>query len=152
MMHQRVPLLLWCLAAGILAFVLLDFWKARNSPAYVKFERQWASDVRLLEESGKLPRAWQDIREIEIFGGTPETKSWLKRIKVPVTQKNENGRHKLEILVVLWEENGQRGTMIQYDLVDLKSGNCIWKLGRTLKLNRPDFLSDLKNLVNPPHQ
>lgn len=140
-------MLLWCLALALISYVTLDFWHTRNAPLYKKLERQWAEDVELLEDSGKLPQPWFDVKEIELVGGTPETRNWLKRIKIPVTVKNDVGTYKLEVLVVVWEEEGKRGTMVQYNLVELKSGNTIWELGRTLILSRPDALTSLKALV-----
>jgi hypothetical protein len=151
-MQRRFTLLLWCAALALISYVTLDFWHGRNAPLYKKLERQWAEDVNLLEESGKLPQPWFKVKEIEIIGGTPETRALLKRIKKPVGVKNENGSHKLEVLVVIWEEEGKRGTMIQYNLVDLKSGNTIWELGRTLIHSRPDMLTSLKGLVNQIHR
>lgn len=147
-MQRRVYLLLWCLAIGLIAYVTLDFWHGRNAPLYKKLERQWFEDVDLLEESGKLPQPWYDVKEVELIGGTPETRNLLKRIKIPVGVKNQGGTYKLEVLVVVWEEEGKRGTMIQYNLVDLKSGNTVWELGRTLIHSRPDLLSSVKALVN----
>jgi len=135
-MARRLHLLFLCLAAGVLAYVVLDYWDARNAPLFKRFERQWREDVEDLEASKKLPAGWHDVKDLEIFGGTPETKEWLARIKVPLTTKKD-GKHKLEVLVVAWEENGIRGALVQYDLVELKSKNNIWELGRTLILTRP---------------
>lgn len=146
-MDRRFYLLFWCGAIAILAYILLDFWNARNAPMYKRFERQWASDVRLMEESGKLPPAWFDVKEIEIVGGTPETKNWLRRVQIPVQIKNDQGHHKLETLVVLWEEEGKRGVLTQYNLVDLNSGNMVWELGRTLILNKSPAINSVKALL-----
>lgn len=143
-MDRRIYLLFWCGAIAILSYVMLDFYMARNAPLFKRFERQWASDISLLEESGKLPSAWFDVKEVEVVGGTPETKSWLRRVHIPVSVKNQEGHHKLETLVVLWEEEGKRGVLTQYNLVDLESGNTIWELGRTLILNRPPVFDSFK--------
>ena len=143
MRTQRVYLLLWCVTVGIISFMVLDFWQKRNAPLYRKLEIQWAQDVEDLESSKKLPPPWFDVREIELYGGTPETKNWLKRIEIPVTAKKPNGNHKLEVLVVAWEEDGKRGALIQYNLVDLKSGNMIWELGRTLMFRKQNLLEGL---------
>ncbi len=134
MLGQRLHLLFWCLAMAILAFGVLDFWTSRNSPLPFRFERFWQEDVALLESSKSLPQQWFDVSEVEVYGGTPETKSWLRRIQLPIIAKNPNGQHKLEVLVVAWEEDGQKGVLVQYNLVDLKSKNMIWELGRTLLL------------------
>lgn len=147
-MRQRLPLLLLCAAFGIVAFVLLDFWTVRNAPLYKRLERQWAEDVATLEESKKLPKQWYDVGEVEVIGGTPETKEYLGRIQVPVKAK-KGGKNKLEILVVVWEEEGKRGTTVQYDLIDPETKNNFWELGRTYILSTPDpkdFKSFLEEL------
>ncbi len=149
-MNRRIYLIFWCASVALLAFVALDFWSLRNAPIYKRFERQWTEDVQRMESSGKLPHPWFDVNKIEIIGGTPETKSWLRRIKVPLSEKRENGGHKLEVLVVAWEENGKRGVLLQYNLIKIKTGNTVWEAGRTLLLNPPDFKTSLKNLVNIP--
>jgi hypothetical protein len=131
------------LAIGIVAYVCLDFWSARNAPLYKRLERQWAEDVANLEASGKLPKAWFDVRGIELIGGTPETKEYLSRIHIPFTPKKD-GHFKLEILVVMWEEEGKRGTLLQYNLVDLKTQNNFWELSRTLILSRPQNKNPFK--------
>lgn len=151
MLTNRLHLIFWCFAVGLLAFIVLNFWSARNAPLFRRLETQWAEDVQLLEASKKLPQGWFDVREVEIIGGTPETKGILQRIKVPVAVKKKEGQHKLEVLVVVWEEEGKRGSLIQYNLVNLKTGNMIWELGRTLILSKPKdpnlfkaFLEDLR--------
>ncbi len=137
MLRKRLASLFLCMAAAVMAFLILDIWSQRNAPLFRKFEMQWATDVRLLEESGKLPKGWFDVREIELIGGTPETKTWLSRIEVPLRAKNPDGHHKLEVLVVIWEEEGTRGALVQYNLVNLKTGNMIFELGRTLLFRKP---------------
>jgi hypothetical protein len=145
-MARRLPPLLLCAAFAILAYVCLDFWSSRNAPLYKRFERQWKEDVEQLENSKKLPPAWFDVRDLEIYGGTPESKDWLGRIQVPLRTRAE-GKHKLEVLVVAWEEDGKRGTLVQYNLVDLKTGNNIWELGRTFILTRPPLANPLADLL-----
>ena len=135
MVEQRLHLLLWCAAISLLAFVVLDYWSSRNAPIQIRFERMWRDDVALLEGSTALPKQWFDVSEVEIFGGTPETKGWLRKISPPIAVKTASGQHKLEVLVVAWEEEGIRGVLVQYNLVDLKSKNMIWELGRTIILS-----------------
>lgn len=137
MRSKRISSLFLCFAVAILSFVVLDFWSSRNAPLFKRFERQWHEDVTKLEKSAKLPKGWYDVAEIELIGGTPETKDWLRRIKVPLEPKKADGKHKLEILVVVWEEDGKRGVLVQYNLVDLETKNMIFELGRTLILSQP---------------
>lgn len=145
-MRQRLPSLLLCLAFGITAFVLLDFWSSRNAPLWERLERQWSNDVDNLEASKKLPKEWYDVGQVEVVGGTPETKEWLARIHVPVRPKT-NGKNKLDVLVVVWEEEGKRGAMVQYNLLDGKTGNNILELGRTFILSKPKPKNTFKALL-----
>lgn len=133
-MRQKLPFILLALAVGMAAYVCFDYWLTNNAPLYRRLERQWAEDVDQLEASKKLPAAWFDVRDLEIYGGTPESKEWLSRIKVPIKTKKD-GQHKMEVLVVVWEEEGKRGVLVQFNLVDLKSKNNIYELGRTYILN-----------------
>lgn len=130
MVLRRFALLSGCLAVAIASYVLLDFWSRRNGPLYRRFEHQWQEDVRLLESSPRLPKQWFDVKEIELIGGTPETKKWLAQIQVPL-KTNPNGKHRMDVLVVVWEEEGVRGVMVQYNLEELASKNNIWESGRT---------------------
>lgn len=145
---KRAYLVFFCLAVAVLAFCLLDYWSSRNAPSYKKFEKQWADDVAQLEASPKLPKPWFDVKEVEVFGGDPASRGWLKEIHIPVGQKNPEGQHKLEVLVVPWEEGGKAGVMIQYNLVDLKTKNMIYELGRTLILSEGKSKDPLKAFVD----
>ncbi len=136
MFLRRISLLACCFGVATASYVLLDFWSARHAPLFRRFERQWIEDVRQLEASPKLPKQWFDVKEFEIIGGTPETKKWLRQIEVPL-KANPEGKHRMDVLVVVWEEEGVRGVLVQYNLEELKSKNNIWELGRTLILSRP---------------
>lgn len=131
-----------------MAYVFLDFWLSRNAPDFKRFERQWADDVAQLEASPKLPKPWFDVAEVEVFGGTPESKGWLRQIHIPVEAKNpKSGKYKLEVLVVPWDEDGKSGVMVQYNLVELKSKNMIYELGRTLVISDGKTKEPLKTLI-----
>jgi hypothetical protein len=134
-MIRKLPVILWCFAFGITSFVLLDYWSQRNAPLAKRFESLWREDVEQLEASKKLPAPWNDIRDLEVFAGTSETREWLNLITVPLHSKKD-GHFRLEVLLVAWEEDGKRGVLVQYDLVDLKTKNNIWELGRTLILHQ----------------
>src|SRR5579872_4376202 len=118
-MGRKLSLLFLCAAVGMIAYACLNYWSYHNAPLFKRFERQWHQDVVELEESGKLPKAWFDVGEIEMIGGNPETKEWLAKIRVPLHSRKDGG-YRLECLVVNWEEEGKHGAMVQYNLVDLK--------------------------------
>lgn len=133
-MTQRLYLLFWSAAVSLLAYACFEHWSHKNMPLYAQLEQQWQEDVQILEASQKLPTSWYEVRDLEIIGGTPETREWLKRIRIPLSTHKE-GKFAMEVLVVVWEENGKRGALVQYNLTDLKSKNGIWELGRTLILS-----------------
>ena len=132
-MAKRIVLILFCICAGLISYVALDFWASKNGKPDLKFAQLWQEDVELLESSQKLPKAWYSVKEIEVYPGDAQAKVWMKSIHPPI-KKNPNGQFKMEILVLTWEEAGKVGSVIQYDLVDLKTQNLVWELGRTLIL------------------
>ena len=150
-MQKRFASILLCVAFGIVAYVCLDHWSQLNAPLYKRLERQWQQDVQLLENSHKLPGQWYDVKNLEIYGGTPESKEWLQRIHVPLTTVPQ-GHYTLEVLLVAWEEDGKRGALVQYNLVEIQSKNNIWELGRTFILSKPgpkDSLASLWDELRP---
>lgn len=136
MSRLRFDLMFLGLAFAALAYVLLSAWSLRNAPLWVRFERAWAADVAALEASGKLPAAWADVRELELIGGTPESRAWLKRIKIPL-RTNPRGQSRMDVLVVAWDEAGKRGALVQYNIEDLKTKNMRAEIARTLILTTP---------------
>ena len=149
---KRAYLAFWAVAVALLAYVVLDYWQSRNAPPFKRFERQWAEDVRQMEESGKLPKPWFDVAEVEIIPGKPEAKVMLRQIHVPLAGKKKDGQHRLEVLVVPWEEEGKTGVMLQYNLTETKSKNMIYELGRTLILSEPEPKNPLQNLWQDLHK
>lgn len=133
-MSRKLCLLLLCLAAGIAGYVTLDHWAARNGTKLQRLERMWSEDVALLESSGKLPAPWFKLRNLEVYGGTEEAKAWLKRIQPPLKTRPD-GTHKMEVLLLSWEEDGKTGAVVQYNMVDIKTQNMVWELGRTFILS-----------------
>lgn len=119
-------LVLW---SGSIGYVLLQ----EASPVE-KLESLWNKDIHLLKQSKALPPAWDSIDHVEFYGGTETAKNWLSEMNVPVEVKPK-GLYTLEVLLVDWKENQKAGAMIQYNLVEQKSGNMVWELGRTLILN-----------------
>ncbi len=135
-MNNRLHVLLWCLASGLLALACFEYWTHKNLPPHKKLEKLWREDIEQLEKSGKLPSAWFDTGKIEMIGGTPETRQILQSISTPLKVK-KNGQFGLELLIIVWEDDHSRGTVFQYNLTNLKTGNTIWEMARTLMLSDP---------------
>jgi hypothetical protein len=95
----------------------------------------WKDDVKLLVKAQKLPKAWGEIRNIHVDTASPIAAKWMKNIEVPIKVRHDGG-YRLDILIDHWIYQGHLGAMIQYNLVDLKSGNTVWELGRTLTIGK----------------
>jgi len=123
-------------AVAAFAYLLLNAWSVRNAPLWKRFEQRWTADVALMQDSGKLPLAWFDVKEYALIGGTPETRGWLKLVHPPITT-NPQGKHRMDVLIVGWEESGKRGALVQYNIEDLVTKNTVREIGRTLILSVP---------------
>ena len=108
----------------------LRFW---ISPPAEKLNRTWASDLQLLESSHKLPKQWDQIREVTVKADNSVLQDWLHDIKPPI-KKNPAGRFRLDTFLVFFIEGNRYGTLIQYHLIDLANQNTVWEDGRTFKL------------------
>ena len=96
-------------------------------PPDKKFMLAWEDDLRRLERAKFLHPGFKDLKSVEFIATSDKIKTMLK--KYPMKFKtNPAGHFKLEILL---DELHQGGLMMQYDLVELKSGNTIWEQGRT---------------------
>lgn len=137
---QLAGLILIITALFGFGYALWDYQSFQALPPPEKLERLWKNDIRKLKKAQKLHPGWKNIAEIESFAGTDPAKKWLKEIQIPIATQ-VNGDHKLEVLLLSWEDEGKIGAVIQYNLVDKKSGNMVWELGRTFILNeKPDPL------------
>jgi hypothetical protein len=122
--------------ATLLAFLLFPkgvFLKA--GPGFYqtpeqKLSAQVLEDFNLLISGGKIPGAFKNIQSVEFIGGTPELQKWLKGSPLPFTQ-DPQGAYRLEVFLDSIE--GGHGTVVQYDLVEVKSGRTVWEFGRTFK-------------------
>lgn len=101
----------------------------------------WERDLNMLIEQKKLHPAWPKIREVVLIGATKKARNWLKEIGSPV-KINPKGNHRLEVLLLNWEDKGREGAIVQYNLIDLESRNMIWELGRTYVLKGSAEVSD----------
>lgn len=95
----------------------------------------WANDLKGLYQGGRLPPGWSDVKEILLTPATETAKEWVKDLEVPI-QVKANGQHKLEILIISWDEGSNFGAIVMHHLLDAKSNNTIWELSRTYTLNQ----------------
>jgi hypothetical protein len=116
--------------AGYIVFEITSFYARPDS---ARLELLWTRDLKRLRDAKALPAAFDDIKEIEVTPATEQARQWFKSLKVPVTTK-VNGGHRLEILLLTWEEGTTVAAIVQYNLIDLKTKDMIWELGRTFIL------------------
>ena len=64
---------------------------------------------------------------------TDKAKDWQKSLHIPIATV-PNGKYRLELLLISWEEGETEGAIIQYNLVNLETMNMEWELGRTFIL------------------
>jgi hypothetical protein len=140
-MNNKLGSLFLCLAFGLTAYVLIDFWSFERLPLIKKMQILWEEDLDTMLSEQLLPTSWNAIREIELVPGSADDKDWFKRLHVPIEIK-KSGTFKLQIMLVNWEDEGKHGVYLQYDLVDLNSPihNTVWENSRTLILDDPKSL------------
>lgn len=137
-----IGLLVCLIGIGLAVMTGLPYAKfAMGTPAE-RLEFLWRQDIEILREAKKLPSGFDDIKEIVLIPATDNAKTWMKEIHVPLRVKT-TGKHKMEVLLLSFEEENVLGAIIQYNLVELESENMIWELGRTFVLEGDHDLEKL---------
>lgn len=132
-MLKWLAILLLMIGLGLGYHSAQSYLKFKNGSPSTRLQILWENDLELLEQASSLPKQWDQIREIKIDAATDNAKKWMQGVYPPITIRPD-GTHRLEILVISWEEEKEHGVIIQYNLVELKNENMIWELGRTLIL------------------
>lgn len=132
MLRSFIAASLFILAAlGIAAYVYnLPYWAL---PPHEKFATEWRQDLKLLEKSGHFPKEWQNLADVEFTSNDTQVQDWYKKTGIPFTTKKD-GANKLQILGVHYIDGYRYGVLLQYVVIDAKSGNKTHELARTLKL------------------
>lgn len=117
---------------GAAQYYNVDYWM---KPSKQKFAISWKKDVIALEKSQKLPKEWQQIREIVVKTDNSPAQTWVEGVDLPI-QKKQDGFFRLDVFIAHWIDNDKYGALIQYNLVDLRNGNTIWELSRSLQIGR----------------
>lgn len=135
-MKKILSLLFLCAGMGLVSNLVYERWQFQKLSAMKKLQQLWAEDLQVMAETSQLPKEWSSIREIELTPGSEDAMDWLKALRVPVEVDKEHGKYKLQVMLVLWEDEGKQGALMQYDLVDLDSGNdnTVWETNRTFLL------------------
>jgi hypothetical protein len=98
-----------------------------KAPPEKKFMDAWESDIHHLDDIKALPPGFKDLRLVRL--STPSAKLKKSFKQYPIQFEAKPSGH--FILEIFGDELDEGGVLIQYDLVDGKTGNTVWELGRT---------------------
>lgn len=132
--HKKILLgILIFASAWTFHCILIEFNFQRLSPAS-KLQTLVQRDIERLEKHRSLPSSWQNISTIEYSGGDQRAKKWLNQgFRMPLAL-NKSGNYRLEVLILSFEDQSQQFAILQYNLVNLKTQNMEWEMGRTFNL------------------
>lgn len=129
----------WLSLLSLLFALLISIYVAHSYYEFQSFteeqrlEHLIATDFNRLRSSHILPKAFDSISHIEVVTGTEQARNWLEKIKLPVEQRPD-GEFKLEVLLMSFEDEGRTAAVIQYNIVNNKTRDMVWELGRTFYL------------------
>jgi hypothetical protein len=135
-MHKRwIGFLLGTLSLTAIAWTAyvqlnINFW---CKPHHEKLAAIWTADTNTLLKSKKLPKEWNDIKDVVVKSDNSPLHEWLPKIKPPIPVRG-NGHYRLEAFFVLLLEGNRYGTVVEYNLIEIATANTVWELGRTYKL------------------
>jgi hypothetical protein len=96
-----------------------------------KFMSAWQDDITRLDRAHSLPNGFKDLNKVGFTCSSERLKKAFD--KYPLTlHRDPNGKFNLEIFA---DEVEGGGIVVQYDLVEVKTGNTVWELGRTFPQN-----------------
>jgi hypothetical protein len=133
--HRKFGFLILIIAIAVAVFAAakvfrINYWLLTPNE---KFQQSWTEDVKLLEKTGQLPKEWQQISEINVRTDTSPVQDWIDKNRMPI-QRTASGSYRLDIFLTHWIDHNRYGVVVQYDLIEKKSKNLVWHLGRTFKL------------------
>jgi hypothetical protein len=99
-----------------------------KAPPERKFMEAWGSDVKHLAKINALHPGFSDLALVKVKTSSDRLKKSFKLYPIEEFKPKPNGHYTLEIFL---DEIEDGGVVVQYDLVERKSGNTVWELGRT---------------------
>jgi hypothetical protein len=87
----------------------------------------WDEDLKHLDKAHLLPQGFKGLKKIDLTSSSTRLRDAFKKYPLDLSY-NPNGKYSLEIFA---DEIEGGGVVIQYDLIEIKSGNTVWELGRT---------------------
>jgi hypothetical protein len=117
----------------LLAVVLAIFTMSGPRSIEDQFVIAVSKDLENLRQQNFLPEGFNDLKRVEVFGKSENLKTIFNRANESF-KTSTDGKYALEVFLDVIDEGG---VILQYDLVEIKSGNTVWELGRTFKHNLP---------------
>ena len=119
----------------ISVYVAYSYYEMTQLSQEHKLEKFIAADLETLRSHRVLPASFDSVSHLEVQTGTEQARKWLEKIKLPIEQK-QDGEFKLEVLLMSFEDDdGKTAAIIQYNIVNNKTHDMVWELGRTFYLN-----------------
>lgn len=118
---------------AVITFTYKDFkWNFASDGE--RFIQLFEDDIQDLEGKKLLPSEWVNIKEVTLQPTSPTTEGWIKTYS-PKIVTNTNGNLRLEIVIIDWIDEEARGGLAQMSLIDLISGNKVWEIARTYRID-----------------
>lgn len=132
---QPTGWILLATSAG-LAFLAIYFGLQQRFwflPPPQKLELVWNDDLKLLQNS-RHASLLQDVREVKLRATAHSpAQDWLPKVRAAVPTKKD-GKLILDIFLIHQIEGHRYGVIMQYALLDAKTGNMVDEFARTLWL------------------
>jgi hypothetical protein len=136
--HYFLLLSLTCLSLGGFGWVIYQLTsdagveELASVPPEKKFMIAWRRDIKHMGDARSLPKGFNDLKAVEFISTSGKLKQMIKKYPMSEFQTHKDGHYTLEILL---DQLKGGGLMMQYDLVDVRTGNTVWERGRTFPQN-----------------
>jgi hypothetical protein len=101
-----------------------------SSSSSAKLFKEWNRDLTQLKAKKQLPSGFDSIKEIRYTPMSKMSAQWISGTRIPISLNHE-GKYRLSVEVDHWVEKQKAAAIINYQLIDIKSGNTVWEFGRT---------------------
>jgi hypothetical protein len=91
------------------------------------FMTAWDNDIARLDRAHSLPAGFTNLKQVHLTTSSEKIKKAFGKYPLNLNRETD-GKYNLDIFA---DEIDGGGVVIQYDLIENRSGNTIWELGRT---------------------
>jgi hypothetical protein len=115
----------------LIGFFLLNyFYFIRPLDLSEQFQTLWQ-----MEFEKPWPDEFKKLRSVHVLETDAQARQWLGALPSEF-RTIKDGNYQLNILATTWEEAPQLALVVQYDLIDLATGNTIFETGHTFILDK----------------